>query len=147
MARKHEITGKVVIYTENGTQIVDAEVRRLHNAHSDTLELKRFTYPEKYLLIAMARTIPSDNIHAAQPCQKTIDTAEKYTRTKFFRLMLDLQRLAQFDPSHKDNANHVLDELLSDNDAENYRRLDFTPAMIRFTEENFNHDAVHHDED
>ena len=63
-------------------------------------------------------------------------------QSKFFRTIELLERLAQFDTSHPSNANHMLGELLTDDDAENYRRLDFTPAMIRFTE-NFNHDAVH----
>lgn len=58
------------------------------------------------------------------------------------QMLIQLERLAQFDPSHENAANHMLDELLTDDDAENYRRLNFTPDMIRFTE-NFNHDAVH----
>jgi len=62
------------------------------------------------------------------------------------QMLIQLERLAQFDPSHKDAANHMLDELLSDDDQENFRRLDFTPEMIRFTED-FYHDAVHHRED
>ena len=61
-------------------------------------------------------------------------------------MLLQLERLAQFDPSHKDNANHMLDELLSDDDQENFRRLDFSPEMIRFTED-FCHDAVHDGQD
>ena len=65
-------------------------------------------------------------------------------QSKCFSMIELLERLAQFDTSHPSNANHMLDELLTDDDTENYRRLDFTPDMIRFTE-NFNHDAVHED--
>ena len=169
--RRAEITGKVVLYTENGTQIIDAEVRRLYNTNSDTLELKRFSYPEKYLLIAMARTIPSDNIHAAQPCQKTVDTAEKYTRTKFFRLLLDLERLAQFDPISKFNNcmfrrelenfrfNRTLEhsgilplnfdwyKSVAELDEQFYRLFDFAPEMIRFTEARYHYDDLHDGKD
>ena len=62
--------------------------------------------------------------------------------SKTYQMLIQLERLAQFVPFDEGNANHVLDELLTADDAENYRRLDFTPEMIRFTE-NFNHDAVH----
>lgn len=65
--------------------------------------------------------------------------------TKTYRMLIQFERLAQFDPSHKSAANHMLDELLTPDDQENYRRLDFTPEMIRLTED-FNHDAVHQDE-
>ena len=63
-------------------------------------------------------------------------------QSKVFRTIELLERLAQFDPSHKNAVNDMLAALLTDNDAENYRRLNFTPEMIRFTED-FNHDAVH----
>lgn len=66
--------------------------------------------------------------------------------TKTYRLLIQLERLAQFDPSHKNAANHMLDEMLTVDDKENYRRLDFTPDMIRFTED-CNHDAVHDGQD
>jgi len=66
--------------------------------------------------------------------------------TKTYRMLIQLERLAQFDPSHEDAANDMLGGLLTLDDEETYRRLKFTPEMIRFTED-FCHDAVHHDED
>lgn len=66
--------------------------------------------------------------------------------TKTYRMLIQLERLAQFDPSHENAANHVLDELLTPDDQETYRRLKFTPEMIRFTED-FCHDAVHDGQD
>ena len=64
--------------------------------------------------------------------------------TKIFRLMLDLQRLAQFkadDDFYQRNTTQML-ELKNQSDEELYRRFDFTPEMIQFTEENY-HDARH----
>lgn len=64
--------------------------------------------------------------------------------TKIFRLMLDLQRLAQFkadDDFYQRNTTQMLD-LKNQSDEELYRRFDFTPEMIQFTEENY-HDARH----
>lgn len=63
-------------------------------------------------------------------------------QSKTLQMLNRLKQLAQFDTSHPSNASHMLGDLLTDDDAENYRRLDFTPEMIRFTED-FNHDAVH----
>ena len=63
---------------------------------------------------------------------------------KIFRLMLDLQRLAQFevdDDFYQRNTTQMLD-LKNQSDEELYRRFDFTPEMIQFTEENY-HDARH----
>ena len=62
MARKIKPNGSVVIYTPEGTKIIDAEVRHIFNVHSDTYKFK-FDAPEKYLLIGGARTVPTDNIH------------------------------------------------------------------------------------
>ena len=66
--------------------------------------------------------------------------------TKTYRMLIQLERLAQFDPSHKDAGNLMLGGLLRPDDQENYRRLDFTPEMIRFTED-FAHDALHNRKD
>ena len=65
-----------------------------------------------------------------------------FTQSKFFQLMLDLQRLAQFkadDDFYQRNTIKVLD-LENQSDAQLYRRFDFTPEMIQFTEANY-HDA------
>lgn len=40
MARKFEATGKAVVYTHDGVEIVDAEVRRSFNVHCDTCTYK-----------------------------------------------------------------------------------------------------------
>ena len=67
---------------------------------------------------------------------------DKIKQTKFFRLVLDLQRLAQFkidDDFFQRNTTPMLD-LKDQSDEELYRRFDFTPEMIQFTEENY-HDA------
>ena len=63
-------------------------------------------------------------------------------QSKTLQMLNRLKQLAQFDTSHPSNAGHMFGDLLTDDDEENYRRLDFTPEMIRLTE-NFNHDAVH----
>ena len=161
MARKREITGQVVLYTTEGTHVVDAEVRHNFNAHGSFLRTKNFKQPEKSLLVAMARTVPTDNVHAAQPCRQTIDSAAEYTKTKFFRLLLKLMELAQFEPVHPKNfcfARHDLENLRLPNlpigantlpknfdwtadadglDAQFFKLFDFTPALIRFTEAHF----------
>lgn len=168
MARKREITGQAVIYTESGTKIVDAEVRRYFNANGDWLTSK-FDTDEKYMLISQARTIPTDNKYAAVPCPEAITAAEKYTRTKFFRLMMNLMRLAQFDPIKSFNVcimrrefdNMSIDKKfppknkdryewqkihfdwsadVDELDKQLYRKYGFTPEMIQFTEANY-HDA------
>lgn len=167
MARKREITGKVVIYTKNGTRIIDAEVRCYYNAQGEYSQ-SRFDCDEDYLLVAQARTIPTDDKYAAACCPEAIDAAEKYTRTKFFRLMLDLMRLAQFNPIDKRNyilLRHEFDNIsinkkfpstckrfdwqevqfdwsadVDELDEQLYRHFGFTPEMIHFAEENY-HDA------
>ena len=56
--------------------------------------------------------------------------------------MLDLQRLAQFkadDDFYQRNTTQMLD-LKNQTDEELYRKYDFTPEMIQFTEEHY-HDA------
>ena len=67
---------------------------------------------------------------------------DKIKQTKFFQLVLDLQRLAQFkadDDFYQRNTIKMLD-LENQSDEKLYRRFDFTPEMIQFTEENY-HDA------
>lgn len=165
MGRKFEVTGKAVIYTQNGAKIVDAEVRREFNCNYDGCNFKIKT-DEDYLLIGGARTVPTDNIYAQNAYQpKRVDAAFKYASTKFFRLIIDLQRLAQWEPISRFNVpmnyqwfqhNHLpLDEVpdidftlsLPEIDAQFYRKYDFTPAMIEFTEARYSYDnAIHEGE-
>ncbi|MBR2519732.1 MAG: hypothetical protein IKE46_08110 [Selenomonadaceae bacterium] len=67
-----------------------------------------------------------------------------FTQTKFFRLLLDLQRLAQFNSDddfyRRNTAEMFGKENLSDEQF--YRRFDFTSEMIQFTETKY-HDARH----
>ena len=64
--------------------------------------------------------------------------------SKFFQLLLDLQRLAQFDTT--DDFQHSNTVALfaekAKSDEQFYRLFDFTPAMIQFTEAKY-HDARH----
>lgn len=164
MGRKYEVTGKAVIYTKDGVKVVDAEVRRKANAHGDWCEPKT-KVSEDYLLIGHARTVPTDDVFAKPAYNPArVEHAFKYASTKFFQLMLDLQRLAQWEPITRYNVPMNWD-WFSDNvltcgrkvdidfsvslpeiDAQLYRKYDFTPAMIKFTEERYSYgNAVHED--
>lgn len=153
MGRKFEVTGKAVIYTKDGIKVVDAEVRRYFNAHQDSNEFK-FKYGEPYLLIGGARTVKTDN-HYAMPAYhpETVDEAVAYGKTKFFRVILDLMRLAQWEPLHPANCclfnerfmnnqfahfdNTTLD--VTSDDAL-FKHFGFTPHMIHFAEEHYHDD-------
>ena len=153
--RKIKPTGSVVIYTDEGTKILDAEVRHFFNVHAEWYEFK-FDAPEKYLLIGGARTVLTDNIHAAKVRPEAIQQAVNFTKTKFFRLMLDLMRLAQFEPIDKRNycfesGYFRHDEYKTDInfsvsveklDAQFYRKYRFTPTMIKFVEEKYSYDDL-----
>ena len=155
MARKREITGKAVIYTSEGVKVVDAEVRRRFNIALDTCEFK-FDYDGEYLLIGGARTVSTDNIHAqAAYNPQRIQQAVNYGNCKFFKLMLDLMSLAQWEPINKANppldceslrSNQVpitnssgieFDKQGAELDAQFYQKYDFTPAMVDFTEAHY----------
>ena len=163
MGRKFEVTGKAVIYTKAGAKIVDAEVRRKFNSNFDGNDFKIKT-DEEYLLIGGARTKPTDNIYAMNAYHpERVEAAFKYASTKFFRLILDLQRLAQWEPIHYANTplNYQwfqynvlpmgekpdIDFTLSlpEIDAQLYRKYDFTPAMIKFVEERYSYDDAIYD--
>lgn len=139
-----EVTGQAVVYTRDGVKIIDAEVRRIMNNHMDSITI-RFNLQEDYLLIGGARTVPTENIYAANAYEpERIRRAVQYGQTKFFRLMLDLMRLAQWEPIHKSNVpleyKQFRDNCLNPrafDDQSLYRRYGFTPAMIEFTEKQF----------
>ena len=153
MARKIEITGKAVIYTKDGVQVIDAEVRRKFNANYDGCAFK-FNFDGDYLLIGGARTIPTENIYAQNAYNpQKVQQAVNYGETKFFRFMLDLMRLAQWEPIHKFNRplngqyfmeNQTLYKNTIDYnkrgyelDLQLYRKYGFSPAMIKFVEDNY----------
>lgn len=166
MGRKYEVTGKAVIYTKDGVKVVDSDVRRLFNINQDSCTFKTKETGE-YLLVGGARTVPTDNIYAkAAYNPERVDAVFKYASTKFFRLILDLQRLAQFEPIHRANCpmnyhwfstNRLsavekpdIDFSVSvpEIDAQLYRKYDFTPAMIKFVEERYSYDdALHNEQD
>lgn len=145
MGRKREITGKAVIYTVDGVKVIDAEVRRYANAHGDEVD-SYFDCEEPYLYIGGARTVPTDDIFAKPAYHpERIEHAAQFATTKFFRLILDLQRLAQWDPI--DSRNYAFDGLQYrtnqpqtsrfETDADLYSKWKFSPAMIKFTEERY----------
>lgn len=159
MAR-FQVTGKVVAYDADGAHVIDAEIRRFFNATSDYLQSK-FKTQDEFIIVAAARTVPTNNIYAADLHAEKIDYGLKYTRTKFFRLLVDLMKLAQFDPFHRSNyfpETHFLrankrytvdkDDIdftksVAEIDAQLYRKYQFTPAMIAFTEGRYSYDELH----
>lgn len=150
MARRNVTADKTVIYTTDGGKVVDCQTRRRASATCDITEFfsatgKEFLSDEKYLRVGGCERYP-----------ERIAEALKYTRTKFFRLIIELQRLAQFDPIHPYNV--VLDSQyfgcdragkpavdysgsVAEIDAQLYRRYEFTPEMIAFVEDLY-HDDV-----
>ena len=166
MSRKFEVTGKAVVYTEDGAKIIPCEVRRRFNINMDTNDFRfdiktKKDLGENYLLIGGARTIPTDNIYAKPSFHpETVDYAYKFTQTKFFRLILDLMRLAQWHPI--DNKNYMLhSEWFRDNrfmrgqqpdidfsvsvadiDAQFFQKYEFSAQMIEFTEARYSYDEL-----
>ena len=147
MGMKREITGKAVIYTADGVKVIDAEVRRYFNAHSDGRRA-RFNFKKDYLFIDCARTIPTDNIYA-KPAFKpeVIRRAVNFAESKFFKFSLELMKLAQWQPIHKYNTtfgwcrDNVFDTSGLKNidydknvDAQLFNFYEFTPPMIDFVE-------------
>ena len=149
MARKFEVTGKAVLYTRDGVEIVDAEVRRKFNNHMDTCEPKTGEIQKPFILVGCARTVPTDNVYAqAAYNPERLTKATEYASTKFFRLMLDLMRCAQWEPIHPNNRmigtqpfSSNRGDLPPTDDRELYKLYDFTPAMIQFVEERY-HDEL-----
>ena len=125
MSKKAKTKGKAVICTADGVKIVDA---------------RELAGIEKYIKLGYADEMPPAKL----------DGLKKFTRTKFCRLIFDLQRLAQWEPFSKSNGlfDDAVDWTLSipEMDAQLYRRYDFTPAMITFTEERYSYDDAVHDE-
>lgn len=138
---KREITGKAVIYTADGVKVISCEVRRYFNVYQEERRPK-FKFEGEYLLIDAARTVSTDNIYA-KPAYKpeVIQRAVNFAESKFFRLTLDLMRLAQWEPINTSNlavgydiAGIDYDKRGSALDTQLYKNFGFTPAMIDFTE-------------
>ena len=148
-----EITGKAVLYTHDGVKVVDAEVRRYFNANADYNEAKNIQFSGKdYLLIGGARLAPKQNQYAAEPRPELVEIMVRYAQSKFFRLTLDLMRLAQWQPLHPHNVpmnqqwfthNQFTDfsrpdvDFAKPFDEQLYRKYGFNPSMIRFTEASY----------
>ena len=149
---KFEVTGKAVLYTRAGVKVVDAQVRRYFNSNCDSNNFK-VKQTGDYMLIGGARTVPTDNPYAKPAYHPlTVEHAARYASTKFFRLTLDLMRLAQWEPIHKYNVpmnqhwfthNQFTDfsrpdvDFAKPLDEQLYRKYDFNPSMIHFTEERY----------
>ena len=71
-----------------------------------------------------------------------VDNLVAYTQSKFFRLMLDLMRLAQWEPINAANSPFKPAPIDWDKplDEQFYRLCDFTPAMIQFVEGRYHDD-------
>ncbi len=156
--RKITPNGKAVIYTEDGAKVLDAEVIGLFNVHDDTYRI-RFNEPKKYLLIGGARINREGIQNATKLRPEAVEQMMKFTRTRFFRFMLELMKQAKFEPIH--SANHFVETedfhhdtyrtgvdfstSVEELDAQFYRRYNFTPAMIAFIEERHSYDDIRHE--
>lgn len=71
--------------------------------------------------------------------------SEKFESTKFFRLMIDFMRLAQWDTVrtylHPPLFNADLSKSVADIDRQLYHRLNFSQHMINFVEARYHYDA------
>ena len=97
--------------------------------------------------------IRKKKVHPKPPLSEGV-AGKRIRKTKFYRFMIDLQRLAQFDPEHEFSANNSFVEFLLDNvedamlpladvDSLLYWRFEFTPAMINFVEARYSYDELH----
>lgn len=158
--------GEVVLYVEGkGAVVATADVLIRSEiqlgALSKGFRKNTLNVPAnlKYQLVGMAKTTPTTQEYTL-PCDpEIIDEALKYTRTKFFRLMIDLMKLAQFDPFNgipffgSEKFRDCSDEhyrplpfdidfsaTVPEIDAQLYRKYGFTPAMIDFVERKYSYD-------
>ena len=113
----------------------------------------------KYVPVGVAKVTPTNEKYTL-PCEPwIIDEAFKYTQTKFFRLMIDLMKLAQFDPFNDVPAfgTEKFYDCCGENysarpfdidfsvsvpeiDAQLYKKYGFTRAMIDFVERRYSYD-------
>ena len=165
MAKK-VINGQAVIYTDNGVEIVPAEVRRQYNVNGDGLQFKNLQIPKgtRYIIIGGGKTFQDqpNNINAADVMTWNIERARKYGSTKFFRFILDLMKMAQFDPlAHINGVERCLnfqwfselknphesidapinlDADIAEIDAQLYKYYGFGKAQIDFIERRYAYD-------
>lgn len=165
MSKKNP-NGKVVLYTENGAVVADACIA-LHSeiqpgaVHKDFYRSSLAAPKDlKYAIVGMAKTTPTNTAYTLPPTPFIIDEALKYTQTKFFRLIIDLMKIAQFNPFEgyafgADRFNDCqgagyyprdfdIDYSVSvpEIDAQLYRKYDFTQAMIEFVERKYSYDGT-----
>ena len=164
MSKKNP-NGKVVLYTENGALVATADVGiyseiqpgAIHSAfRKSTLDVPKDL---KYTVIGIAKTTPTNEKYTLPCAPYIIDEALRYTQTKFFRLMIDLMKIAQFDPFNTGNAfgnerfvdckgedyhpcKFDIDFSVSvpEIDAQLYKKYGFTQAMIDFVERRYSYD-------
>lgn len=161
---KRVINGQAVIYTDNGVEIVPAEIRRVFNVHEDSLQIKPVIEKGKrYIIVGGAKTFQDqpNNIHAVEPMPFLIERCRKYAKTKFFRLIFDLVKCAQFDPCAGVNGTEYcfgwywfeiknprevvdtdinFDVSIAEIDAQLYKKYEFSAAMIDFVERRYAYD-------
>lgn len=154
---RFEITGQAVVFTPDGVKVLDCMVRRWASAISEYLRFHLSNADKKalgdnYILIGGARTVPTnDPWGQCAYAPAAVDAAKAYASSHFFRFMLLLMRLAQFEPIHNANPpfGFIIDHqnykqaLTDDNDL--YQHYGFSPAMIAFAEEHY-HDVLYHGE-
>lgn len=81
-------------------------------------------------------------MHAIFLAATVFDVMKEFVQTKFYQLLLDFQRLAQFDADDDFHRRNTVEMFAKENlsDKQLYRRFNFTPEMIQFAEEKY-HDA------
>ena len=140
--------------------MLDAEVLGLFNVHCDNYQIRFDDKPEKYLLIGgAALEQPPPNKFKLTLRPESVEHMLKFTRTRFFRFLLELMRQSKFEPIHPENYLPEADDWRHDIyrtgvdfstsieklDAQFYRRYNFTPAMIKFIEERYSYDDIRHE--
>lgn len=164
MSKKNP-NGKVVLYTEQGAKVVTADIEIYSEiavgAISPKFRKSTLDAPKdlKYAIVGVAKTTPTNTAYTLPPTPFIIDEALKFTQTKFFRLIIDLMKIAQFDPYDGGYAfgtdrfhdccgkgyyprDFDIDYSVSvpEIDAQLYRKYSFSAAMIEFVERRYSYD-------
>ena len=157
MGKKKQINGVAVIYTNDGVKLIDADVKRYRSCCRDEDEATYYYNGDDYIFIGCAKTnppTPADFRYDTLPTPELIPQMINYTKAKTFRLLLDLFRLAQWQPIHKYNCMPNTEPFtqrhkpinaqwvdfskpVPEIDAQLYQKYGFTPAMIKFVEGNY----------
>lgn len=144
------VTADVLIYSGIGVGMVTLKFKQA------TIDVSK---DAKYFTVGMAKLTGKQGKHSLPPAPHIIDEALKYTKTKFFRLILDLMKLAQFAPEdcvyafgaerfHEINSQGFtpidfdidFSVSVAEIDAQLYRKYEFTQAMIDFVEAKYSYD-------